>query len=99
MTIFISTLHYLRRSTVADLASAVKSSSSRIYESFPSRRAFAWQEGYDVFSVSKPEENRVVNYFQQQKHHHQKRTFKDEFLEFLEKYQVEYDERYLWDRY
>jgi REP element-mobilizing transposase RayT len=84
--------------TIADLVSVVKSNSSRwVHESFPKRRAFAWQEGYGAFSVSKSEEGKVISYIRNQEHHHAKRSFKDEFLEFLDKYQIEYDSRYLWD--
>ncbi len=68
-----------------------------IHESFSNRRAFAWQEGYGAFSVSKSEEHNVVRYIKDQEHHHRKRDFKEEYLAFLDKYQIEYDERYLWD--
>ncbi len=84
--------------TIADLVSTVKSNSSRwVHESFSNRRAFAWQEGYGAFSVSKSEEYNVVRYIKDQEHHHRKRDFKEEYLAFLDKYQIEYDERYLWD--
>ena len=84
--------------TIADLVSAVKANSSRwIHESFPKRRGFAWQEGYGAFSISKSDEKRVIEYIRNQEHHHRKRDFKEELREFLEKYEVEYDERYLWD--
>jgi len=84
--------------TIADFVSVVKSNSSRwVHESLPKRPAFAWQEGYDGFSVSKSEEAKVISYIRNQEHHHAKRNFKDEFLEFLEKYKIEYDPRYLWD--
>ncbi|SRR6266581_1551270 len=83
--------------TIADFVSVVKSNSSRwIHESFSRRRAFAWQEDYGAFSVSKSEENKVIAYIENQERHHSKRTFKDELIEFLEKYDVEYDLRYLW---
>ncbi len=84
--------------TIADFVSTVKSNSSRwVHETFPNRKGFAWQEGYGAFSVSKSEEKRVMEYILEQKRHHAKRSFKEEFLEFLEKYEVQYDERYLWD--
>jgi REP element-mobilizing transposase RayT len=84
--------------TIADFVGVVKSNSSRwVHRSFPKRRAFAWQEGYGAFSVSKSEEDKVIRYILNQEHHHAKRNFKDEFLEFLHKYKIEYDERYLWD--
>ncbi|HDS83997.1 MAG TPA: transposase [Phycisphaerales bacterium] len=58
---------------------------------------FAWQNGYGAFSVSASQRNTVVNYILNQKSHHKKMTFKEEMIAFLKKYQVEYDERYLWD--
>jgi putative transposase len=84
--------------TIADFVSTMKSNSSRwVHESFPNRRGFAWQEGYGAFSVSKSEEEKVINYICNQREHHRKRSFREEYLDFLEKYQVDYDERYLWD--
>jgi len=84
--------------TIADFVSVVKSNSSRwVHQSSLKRRAFAWQEGYGAFSVSKSEEQKVIRYIRSQEGHHCKRNFKDEFLEFLERYEIEYDERYLWD--
>jgi REP element-mobilizing transposase RayT len=84
--------------SIADLVNTVKSNSSRwIHQNHIKARAFAWQEGYGAFSVSKSEENRVIKYIRNQESHHRKRTFKEEFLTFLEKHEIEYDERYLWD--
>lgn len=84
--------------TVADFVNTVKANSSRwVHETFPNRRGFAWQEGYGAFSVSKSDEKNLIEYIRNQKHHHQKRSFKDEFLDILEKYEIDYDERYLWD--
>jgi REP element-mobilizing transposase RayT len=84
--------------TIADFVSVVKSNSSRwIHQSSLKRWAFAWQEGYGAFSVSKSEEQKVITYIRDQQRHHGKGSFKDEFLEFLDKYEIEYDERYLWD--
>jgi len=84
--------------TIADFVSVVKSNSSRwVHESFSKRKTFAWQEGYGAFSVSKSEENNVIKYIRDQGHHHRKRDFREEFLAFLDKYQIEYDERHLWN--
>jgi len=84
--------------TIADFVSALKSNSSRwVHETFPNRKGFAWQKGYGAFSVSKSEERNVIDYIRDQKQHHQKHSFKDEFRRFLERYEVDYDERYLWD--
>ena len=83
--------------SVADFVNVVKSNSSRwVHESFPVLRNFAWQEGYGAFSVSKSEEGKVVNYVRNQERHHEKRTFKEELVELLEKHGIDYDKRYLW---
>ena len=58
---------------------------------------FYWQDGYGAFSVNPSEIGRVQQYIQQQHEHHRTRTFKEEYLLFLKKYKVEYDERYVWD--
>jgi REP element-mobilizing transposase RayT len=58
---------------------------------------FAWQNGYAGFSVSSSKKDVVVKYIANQKKHHEKLTFKEEVLQFLNEYEVEYDERYLWD--
>ena len=58
---------------------------------------FYWQDGYGIFSVNPSEIDRVINYIKNQEEHHQKRSFQDEFRAFLKKYNVEYDERYVWD--
>ncbi|MHC4525283.1 MAG: IS200/IS605 family transposase [Planctomycetota bacterium] len=58
---------------------------------------FAWQNGYGAFSVSSSRKDSVLRYIAGQKDHHKKITFKEEFIAFLEKYGIEYNERYLWD--
>jgi putative transposase len=59
-------------------------------------RFFGWQDGYGAFSVSKSNVPSVVKYIQDQREHHKTQTFQEEYLEFLKKHGVEYDERYLW---
>ena len=56
---------------------------------------FNWQSGYGAFSYSHSQINTVVKYIQNQKLHHQKKTFRQEYIEFLKKFDVPYDERYL----
>jgi putative transposase len=56
---------------------------------------FNWQAGYGAFSYSHSHIDSVVKYIQNQKRHHQKKTFRQEYIEFLEKFHVEYDERYI----
>lgn len=58
---------------------------------------FYWQDGYGAFSVNPSEVDTVVHYIANQKEHHRKKTFQEEYRAFLEKYKVEYDERYVWD--
>jgi len=58
---------------------------------------FYWQNGYGAFSVNPSEIDKVITYIENQKEHHKKKTFQDEYRAFLKKYKVEYDEKYVWD--
>ena len=58
---------------------------------------FNWQEGHGVFSYSHSHIERVVNYVLNQETHHQKKTFRQEYHELLEKFEIPYEERYLFD--
>lgn len=58
---------------------------------------FYWQNGYGIFSVNPKNIDKVIDYIQSQHKHHQQKSFQDEFRAFLNKYKVEYDERYVWD--
>ena len=58
---------------------------------------FHWQAGYGGFSVSQSAVIGVVKYIQSQKQHHRRKTFQEEYREFLKRYEVIYDERYVWD--
>ena len=60
-------------------------------------RNFHWQDGYGAFSVGEREIPEVKRYLANQKEHHRKRTFQEEFIGFLEEYGIAYDERYLWN--
>jgi putative transposase len=64
---------------------------------FPNLDAFAWQEGYSVFSVSKSQEGAVKAYIAGQAEHHKKEDFKSELLRFLRAHGVEFDEKYVFD--
>ena len=87
-----------RTITIAKYLEAIKKSSSKwIKGVHPNLESFAWQGGYATFSVSSSKVDVVRQYIKRQKTHHQKLTFKEEVIQFLEKYQMEYDERYLWD--
>ena len=58
---------------------------------------FYWQHGYGGFSVNPKQIEMVKKYIQNQEEHHRKKTFQDEYRQFLKKYNVDYDERYVWD--
>ena len=58
---------------------------------------FYWQDGYGAFSVNPSEISRVIDYIHNQKEHHTKYTFQNEYRAILKKYRVDYDERYVWD--
>jgi REP element-mobilizing transposase RayT len=58
---------------------------------------FYWQAGYGAFSVSQSKIEVVKNYIYNQKEHHKICTFKEEYRRFLKEYNIEYDERYVWD--
>ena len=82
----------------SEIAQYLKGESSKwIHEEFPAMRDFGWQDGYSAFTVSKSNLPDVTRYIQNQREHHRKKTFQEEYLEFLNKYGIEYDERYLWD--
>jgi len=74
-----------------------KESSKWIKTKYKRYNKFYWQDGYGIFSVNPSEIERVVEYIDNQHEHHKKQTFQGEFLAFLKKYGVGYDERYLWD--
>jgi REP element-mobilizing transposase RayT len=62
---------------------------------FPSLKNFSWQRGYGAFTVSQSNVEEVRQYIARQKEHHQKVSFRDEFIQFLEVNGIEYDERYV----
>ena len=72
-------------------------SSGWVHREFPAKRAFAWQTGFAAFSVSLSQKQAVLDYIAGQEEHHRKLSFKEEFIAFLQKHEVEYDERYIWE--
>ena len=80
------------------LLEEVKSHSSKWMKTKDdSLKNFYWQDGYGAFSVNPAEVDRVIAYIANQHKHHSKKNFQDEYRGILKKYQVEYDERYVWD--
>ncbi len=80
----------------AEIVRAVKANSSRwVRKKWDAD--FAWQTGYGVFSVSESNVGEVTKYIAEQEEHHRKHSFQEEYIAFLKKNKVAYDERYIWD--
>ena len=87
-----------RTIAVADAVGKIKStSSSWINQTRGLPSPFHWQAGYAAFSVSQSNVEAVRDYIRRQPEHHAKQTFQDELREWLRRYEVEWDERYVWD--
>ena len=84
--------------TIAKAIQIIKGNSSKWVRCISKEyQNFQWQEGYGAFGVSISGKEQTFNYIQNQKEHHKKMTFEEEFLAFLEKHGIEYDHRYIWD--
>jgi len=83
-------------SCLSDLVREVKKSSTVfIKEKKISKFMFNWQEGYGAFSYSHSQIDSVVKYIMNQKEHHKKQTFREEYLDFLKKFEIEFKDEYL----
>ena len=83
---------------LSNLVRDVKSDSSLfINEKKLSKFKFHWQEGYGAFSYSQSQKAEVIKYIMNQEDHHRKKTFREEYVDFLKKFNVEYDEKYLFE--
>lgn len=84
--------------TIADLVEEVKTETSKwIKTKGREFRNFYWQSGYGAFSIAQSQVPSVKRYVERQKEHHRYITFQDEYRKFLKAYDIEYDERYVWD--
>jgi REP element-mobilizing transposase RayT len=83
---------------ISSLVRDIKNNSSNFINErkFVSGR-FAWQTGFGAFTYSNSQLDRVVKYILNQENHHLKKSFKEEYIEFLKKFMVDYDEKYLFD--
>ena len=95
-------IHVLARlrqdKAVSDVLRGIKANSSGwIHRTFPALGGFAWQSGYGAFSVSQSQVNKVQRYIASQQTHHQRVSFKEEFIALLDAHGIEYDERYSWE--
>ena len=86
--------------TLSDLVRDIKTISTHfILEKRWIPAKFNWQEGFGAFSYSKSQIDVVVKYILDQANHHQKRTFREEYLDFLKKFEIDYEEQYLFEWY
>ena len=87
-----------RKYSIAKVVGDIKRASSKwIKTKGKMLTKFEWQNGYGAFSIGKSETNRIKAYITNQEEHHKKKSFQDEFRLFLKSYEIEYDERYVWD--
>lgn len=82
--------------SISDLMKNIKQDSSKWINTNKFLKIhFEWQEGYGAFSYSKSQLNAVVNYIENQEVHHKKKTFREEYIDFLEKFEIDYDEKFI----
>ncbi len=82
--------------SISDLMQDVKGSSSKwINENGFTKNKFEWQEGYGAFSYSKSHLKRVIAYIENQEDHHTKKSFIEEYADFLNEFEIEYNERFI----
>ena len=83
---------------LSDLVREIKKSSNDfIKEKKFTKYKFQWQEGYEAFSYNHSNLNNIIGYVLNQKEHHKKKTFKEEYIDFLKKFEIEFEEKYLFD--
>ena len=82
---------------IAKAIQLLKGGSSKwVHDTFPTHRDFAWQEGYGAFSIGVSGIPDTVAYINNQEEHHRTKTFEDEYVAFLVKHGIEFDNRYVW---
>jgi len=87
-----------RTEALSDVVGGLKKSATEwLRARSPNYSGFHWQAGYGAFSVSQSALDDVRAYIRDQREHHRGRTFQDEFRALLQKYEIEFDERYVWD--
>jgi REP element-mobilizing transposase RayT len=83
---------------LSDLVRDIKNNSSKfVNENSFVKGKFQWQEGYGAFSYSRSQIDQVYNYILNQEEHHKRKTFKEEYLEFLKQFQIDYKPEYLFE--
>jgi len=83
---------------ISDIVREVKKSSNEwIKDNKLTKYRFSWQEGFGAFSYSHSQLDHVIKYVMNQKEHHKMKSFKEEYLELLKKFEIEFDEKYLFE--
>ena len=95
-------LHFLiglnPNQSISDLVKEIKHSSNTfINDNHLTKQKFSWQESYGAFSYSKSALDTVVKYILNQQEHHKKQTFKEEYIQFLQKFEIDYNKKYLFE--
>ena len=85
-----------RTIAISDILEEVKKSSSK-WMKIRGFHNFSWQNGYGAFSIGESQRDKLIHYIQSQHEHHKKVIFQDEFRNLLRLYNIEWDERYVWD--
>ena len=84
------------KQSLSELMQMVKGDSSEwINKKGFYRHSFSWQEGFGAFSYSKSQAPNVIRYIQNQEEHHKKKTFREEYIDFLNAFEIDFDERYI----
>jgi REP element-mobilizing transposase RayT len=84
--------------TISDLVRDLKAGSSNfINQQHWVKGKFNWQEGFGAFSYSKSQIDNVIKYILSQEEHHKKTTFREEYFDFLKKFEIDYDEKYVFE--
>jgi len=84
--------------SVSNLVKGIKQNSTNfVKEKGLIKHKFNWQTGYGAFTYSRSQINSVINYIKNQEKHHKTKTFEEEYTEFMKKFGVDYEERYLFD--
>jgi putative transposase len=83
---------------ISDSVREIKANSSKWFNELPeASRRFQWQKGYAAFTVSQSQVDKVQAYIQNQPEHHRKQSFQEEFIEFLNRHNIRYDPRYVFE--
>jgi REP element-mobilizing transposase RayT len=82
---------------VSDFVGRLKANTSKHINETSKIFKFSWQDGFGAFTVSQSQKGRVANYVQRQMQHHAKLSFQEEYIGLLEKHEIDFDPRYVWD--